>query len=197
MCKFGQQGDREWPLTDVILGPSGNPRPKDVTCQLGRVGEIWWMKIIYNGEKRTNPWGLIWNVGFGLVVAAMAIKAVFGAKEIETFGTIFAILIGGVGLWLSWSALRDHLTLPLEMNIMDSGAIQVRPRSGALISLAATQFKRIRYLYQGSEGTLLVKADTHAWSLPVSEREANEFIATLLALNPQIEVERKEDNTSA
>jgi hypothetical protein len=94
---------------------------------------------------------------------------------------------------MGWSALHAHLTLPIDVRVLDSGAIQVRPRSGEPVSLAATQIKHIRYLYEGSEGTLIVKADAHTWSLPVSDREADEFIAALIALNPQIEVEGKKD----
>jgi len=154
------------------------------------------MRIIYDGDKHRSLWSLAYSVAFGVVFAVVAVKPVF-EREIKPLGIAIAVLFGGFGLWLSWSTLRAHLTLPIDVSILDSGAIQVRPRSGEPILLAATQVKRIRYLYEGSKGTLTVKADTHTWSLPVSEREADEFIGALLSLNPQIQVERKEDRSAA
>ena len=107
------------------------------------------------------------------------------------------ILSGVAGLWFTWSTLHAHLTLLIDVSILDDDSIQVRPRSGEPISLSATQFKRILYLYEGAKGTLIVKAGTYSWSLPVSEREADEFIGALHSVNPAIRVERKEDKSAA
>lgn len=154
------------------------------------------MKIIYHGKKHASPLGVVWNVAFGLVFAFVAIKPLFGTKDVGTFGTVVAILFGGLGLYISWGAVRGHLALPIDVGVLDSGAIHIRPQSGEPIILAPTAFKSIVYSYEGSDGTLNVKADGHAWSLPVSEQEADEFMAALLTLNPQIQVDRKKIMTA-
>jgi hypothetical protein len=154
------------------------------------------MRIIYDGDKHRSLWGLACGMAFGVVFAVFAVKPLFDGGEIKVSWIAFAGLSGVAGLWFSWSTLHAHLTLPIDVSVLDDDSIQVRPRSGEHISLAATQFKRILYLYKGSKGTLVVKAGTYSWSLPVSEREAEEFIGTLLSLNPAIRVERKEDSSA-
>jgi hypothetical protein len=154
------------------------------------------MKIIYDGGKHRSLWGLGFGVTFGLAFAALASRPLFG-KEVGASGMTVAVLFAGLGLWISWSTLRTYLTLPIEVSILDGGAIQVRPRSGEPIVMAASEVRRIRYRYEGPKGTLKVTADTHAWSLPASMGEADAFIGALLALNPQIQVERKEFTTAA
>lgn len=154
------------------------------------------MKIIYEGDKHRSLWGLGFGVVFGLAFAALATRPLFG-KEATPFGLSVAALFAGLGVWMSWSTLRTHLALPIDVSILDGGAIQVRPRSGEPIVMAASDFKHIRYRYEGPKGTIKVTAGTHAWSLPVSEGEADAFIGALLALNPQIQVERKEFTTAA
>ena len=151
------------------------------------------MRVIYDGDKHRSAWHLAYSLAFLVVVAVVLFRPIFGGGEIKTLQIVTAIVFGGFFLAMGWSALHAHLTLPIDVRVLDSGAIQVRPRSGEPVSLAATQIKHIRYLYEGSEGTLIVKADAHTWSLPASDREADEFIAALIALNPQIEVEGKKD----
>jgi hypothetical protein len=154
------------------------------------------MKILYEGDKHRSLWRLGFEVAFGLVFAALAIRPVFG-KDIGLAATSLSVLFAGLGLWMIWSAVHTHLTLPIDVSIKDGGYVQVRPRSGEPIVIAASAFKHIRYRYEGPKGTLKVTADTRSWSLPVSEGEADAFIGALLALNPQIQVERKEDTTAA
>jgi hypothetical protein len=155
------------------------------------------MKIIYDGDKHRSLWGLAYGMAFGVVFAVVAVKPLVDGEEMSAFQIAMAILFGVVGLWFSWSTVHDHRTLPIDVSILDDDSIQVRPRSGEPISLSATQFKRILYSYEGSKGTLVVRAGAYSWSLPVSEREADEFIGALLALNPAIRVERKEDRSGA
>lgn len=154
------------------------------------------MRIIYDGNKHRSLWGLACGMAFGMVFAVFAVKPLFDGGEIKVSWIAFASLSGVAGLWFSWSTLHAHLTLPIDVSILDDDSIQVRPRSGEPISLAATQFKRILYSYEGSKGTLIVKAGTYSWSLPISEREADAFIGALLSLNPAIRVVRKEDKSS-
>lgn len=149
------------------------------------------MKIIYDGEKHASHFGVVWNVAFGLVFAMVAIRPLFDTKEIGTFGSVAAILFGGYGLYISWSSIRDHLALPIDVSILDTGAIQIRPQSGEPFVVIATALKSILYLYEDSGGTLIIKADSHAWSLPVNDSEADEFIGAVLGLNPEIQIERK------
>ena len=155
------------------------------------------MRIIYDGNKHRSLWGLAYGMAFGMVFAVVAVKPLFGGGEIKPFPIAMGMLSGVAGLWFTWSTLHDHLTLPIDVSILDDDSIQGRPRSGEPVSLAATQFKRILYSYEGSKGTLIVKAGTYTWSLPVSEREADAFIGALLSLNPAIRVERKEDKSTA
>jgi len=155
------------------------------------------MRIIYDGDKHRSRWDLACGMAVGLMFAVIAVEPLFNGGEIKAFSIAMAILVGVAGLWFSWSALHAHLTLPIDVSILDDSSIQVRLRSGEPISLSATQFKRILYSYDGSKGPLIVKAGTHSWSLPVSEREADQFIGALLSLNPAIRVERKEDTSAS
>jgi len=154
------------------------------------------MRTIYVGNKHRGLWGLAYGMACGVAFAVVAVKPVLDGEEIKAFPIAMGILYGVAGLWFSWSTLHAHLTLLIDVRILDDDSIQVRPRSGEPISLSAAQFKRILYLYEGSRGTLIVKAGTYSWSLPVSEREADEFIGALLSVNPAIRVERKEDTSA-
>lgn len=154
------------------------------------------MRIIYHGNKHRSLLVLAYAMAFGVVFAVVAVKPLLNGGEIRAFPIAIAMLCGVAGLWFSWSALHAHLTLPIDISILDDDSIQVRPRSGAPISLSATQFKRILYSYEGSRGTLIVKAGTYSWSLPIGEHEAEEFIGALLTLNPAIRVMRKEDRSA-
>lgn len=154
--------------------------------------EIAQMNIIYNGDKHRSFWRVAYRLAFGVTLGAIVLMLVFGDKEIGPGWTAITVMFAGYGLWTALSTLHEYLTLPIDVTILESGAIQVRPRSGDPISLAATQFTRIAYVYEGRNGTLTMEADVRTWSLPVSEHEADEIMGALLALNPLIEIDWKE-----
>ena len=150
------------------------------------------MRTIYDGAKHREPWAWLF-LSLGALFIGVGIYTLIRPE----FGvaTLIGLGIVGLGVWTIADEFRFRRRLPLEVLILDSGAIRVKAKY-VTRAYNAEQLTTITYIFESTFGRLFLNADGAIWYLPCSTVEAENIIAALVSLKPALRVERRDASCS-
>lgn len=158
------------------------------------------MRTIYSYRKHRLSSVItlvVTSLFLGAFTAISAIGLLFGiGKAMMTDARPDYVLLviqgafAGIGVWGLFWRIRFYLSIPRAVNLIDGDQVEFLTRRG-VETFSPGEFKTIRYVTHDEDiDYMRVRASTKTWYLPVNPGEAEEFMGTMSALNPDIRIKR-------